>query len=458
MNKRKYIKYVILIFLVVISNIVVFNYCNLDNKNITLSYKIISDKQDIYQVFYGNDTVWNEEQSQKVNYTNINKEETIKYTIPKDTKELRLDLGNQPSNVKICDIKLSSKGKSVEIDSTQLSDKNNQNQITQLKEESSYFDIKTEGNDPYIVYKLDSNLVSSFNEHINILNNILKLVICIAMDILVLLFMKKSKSILGLFKELKNNKTLIWNLSKNDFKTKYAGSYLGITWAFVQPIVTILVYWFVFEFGLKAGSPMEGVPFVVWLVSGIIPWFFFQEALLNATNCMLEYSYLVKKVVFKISILPIVKVISALFVHFVFIGFLFIVAGIYGFYPSKYSIQLIYYSFCTFFMVLAISYATSAIVIFFKDLGQIINIFLQVGMWMTPIMWSYTIVPRNFQWIVKLNPMYYIVEGYRDTFINKVWFFQRYFQTVYFWVIILGLFILGTVIFKKLKPHFADVL
>ncbi|WP_252254645.1 ABC transporter permease [Clostridium sp. ZBS12] len=458
MNKRKYIKYVILIFLVVISNIVVFNYCNLDNKNITLSYKIISDKQDIYQVFYGNDTVWNEEQSQKVNYTNINKEETIKYTIPKDTKELRLDLGNQPSNVKICDIKLSSKGKSVDIDSTQLSDKNNQNQITQLKEESSYFDIKTEGNDPYIVYKLDSNLVSSFNEHINILNNILKLVICIAMDILVLLFMKKSKSILGLFEELKNNKTLIWNLSKNDFKTKYAGSYLGITWAFVQPIVTILVYWFVFEFGLKAGSPMEGVPFVVWLVSGIIPWFFFQEALLNATNCMLEYSYLVKKVVFKISILPIVKVISALFVHFVFIGFLFIVAGIYGFYPSKYSIQLIYYSFCTFFMVLAISYATSAIVIFFKDLGQIINIFLQVGMWMTPIMWSYTIVPRNFQWIVKLNPMYYIVEGYRDTFINKVWFFQRYFQTVYFWVIILGLFILGTVIFKKLKPHFADVL
>ncbi|MBN1039825.1 ABC transporter permease [Clostridium botulinum] len=458
MNKRKYIKYVILIFLVVISNIVVFNYCNLDNKNITLSYKIISDKQDIYQVFYGNDTVWNEEQSQKVNYTNINKEETIKYTIPKDTKELRLDLGNQPSNVKICDIKLSSKGKSVEIDSTQLSDKNNQNQITQLKEESSYFDIKTEGNDPYIVYKLDSNLVSSFNEHINILNNILKLVICIAMDILALLFMKKSKSILGLFEELKNNKTLIWNLSKNDFKTKYAGSYLGITWAFVQPIVTILVYWFVFEFGLKAGSPMEGVPFVVWLVSGIIPWFFFQEALLNATNCMLEYSYLVKKVVFKISILPIVKVISALFVHFVFIGFLFIVAGIYGFYPSKYSIQLIYYSFCTFFMVLAISYATSAIVIFFKDLGQIINIFLQVGMWMTPIMWSYTIVPKNFQWIVKLNPMYYIVEGYRDTFINKAWFFQRYFQTVYFWVIILGLFILGTVIFKKLKPHFADVL
>ncbi|WP_252242318.1 ABC transporter permease [Clostridium sp. ZBS18] len=458
MNKRKSIKYAILLFLVVISNIVVFNYCNLDNRNITLSYKIISDKQDIYQVFYGNDTVWDEEQSQKVNYTNINKEETIKYTIPKDTKELRLDLGNQPSNVKICDIKLSSKGKSVEIDSTQLSDKNNQNQITQLREESSYFDIKTEGNDPYIVYKLDSNLVSSFNEHINILNNILKLVICIAMDILALLFMKKSKSILGLFEELKNNKTLIWNLSKNDFKTKYAGSYLGITWAFVQPIVTILVYWFVFEFGLRAGSPIKGVPYILWFMAGLVPWFFFQESLLNATNCMIEYSYLVKKVVFKISILPIVKIISALFVHLVFIGFLFVVAGIYGFYPSMYTIQLIYYSFCAFFMVLALSYATSAIIIFFKDLGQIINIFLQIGMWMTPIMWSYTIVPERLQWIVKLNPMYYIIEGYRDTFINHVWFYERYFQTAYFWIISLGLLAIGAVIFKKLKPHFADVL
>ena len=109
-------------------------------------------------------------------------------------------------------------------------------------------------------------------------------------------------------------------------------------------------------------------------------------------------------------------------------------------------------------MILALSYATSAIVIFFKDLGQIINIFLQIGMWMTPIMWSYTIVPKQFQWIVKLNPMYYIAEGYRDTFINHVWFFQRYFQTVYFWVLISFIFILGTTIFRRLKPHFADVL
>ncbi|MBW6410261.1 ABC transporter permease [Clostridium weizhouense] len=458
MSKKKYIKYIMLLLLVIISNLLVFKYCNLDNRNVNLSYKLISKKADTYQLFYGYDTSWTEEQSQKVNYTKANKEETIKYSIPKDIKELRFDLGNQPSNINISDIKISYLGKNINLDMKQFLDKNNQNQIGDITEYNNSFNIETIGNDSYINYKLDSSLISNLNDNQNLVNRILKFIICICIDMLMFLIIKKSIIIVKLFKELKNNKTLIWNLSKNDFKTKYAGSYLGITWAFVQPIVTILVYWFVFEFGLKAGSPIKDVPFILWFMVGLVPWFFFQEALLNATNCMLEYSYLVKKVVFKISILPIVKIISALFIHLVFIGFLFLVGAIYGFYPTQYTIQLIYYSFCTFFMVLAISYATSAIVIFFKDLGQIINIFLQVGMWMTPIMWSYTIVPGKYQWIVKLNPMYYIVEGYRDTFINHVWFFERYFQTAYFWIIALGLFLLGAVIFKKLKPHFADVL
>lgn len=152
------------------------------------------------------------------------------------------------------------------------------------------------------------------------------------------------------------------------------------------------------------------------------------------------------------------KIISALFVHLVFIGFLFFVTSIYGFYPTKYTVQLIYYSFCTFCLSLVLSYATCAIVIFFRDLGQIINILLQVGMWLTPIMWSYTIMPEKYQWVLKINPMYYIVEGYRDTVINKVWFFEKSFETIYFWIVMLLLFGLGTTIFKKLKPHFADVL
>lgn len=457
MSKKKFAGALVVLFLFLI-NVLIFRYCNLESKTITLSYTLSSEKSDIYQIFYGDDLEWKEEQSQKIEYKNAGKEETLKFDIPKESSFIRFDFGNQPGCLNIRNIKISSLGAKADLDMNQFFDKNNQNQISSLNKMNSGFEMATEGNDPYIIYTLDSNLIGNIDKSFDTINKILKVFICLIVDLLGILLIKKCANIISLITELKNNRELIWNLSKNDFKTKYAGSYLGITWAFVQPIVTILVYWFVFEYGLRAGSPVEGVPYVLWLISGLIPWFFFQEALLNATNCMLEYSYLVKKVVFKISVLPIVKIMSALFVHLVFIAFLFFVAGIYKFYPTEFSIQLIYYSFCTFCLTLALSYTTSSIVIFFRDLGQIINIFLQIGMWMTPIMWSYTILPEKLRWIVKINPMYYIVEGYRDTFINKVWFFDRYFQTVYFWVVTLILFVAGTLIFKKLKPHFADVL
>ncbi|MDB2158893.1 MULTISPECIES: ABC transporter permease [Clostridium] len=458
MSNKRIVKLTMLIIMVFITNILVLKYCNLVNNNLTISYKLVSDKSNVYQVFYYTDIDISEEKSQKVNYDMAGIEQELKFSIPKDTKQIRLDLGNQASNIEIHDVKLNSFGKDIEVNTDSIVYSENKNEIENCKIENSNIILKTNGGDPYIYLNLDKNSINSLDYNFQTIKLISKILICIIFDIIVLIFIKRAKSIMGLALEIKNNRTLIWNLAKNDFKTKYAGSSLGITWAFVQPIVTILVYWFVFQFGLKAGSPISDVPFVVWFITGIVPWFFFQEALLNATNCMLEYSYLVKKVVFKISILPIVKIISALFIHLVFIGFLFFVAAIYGFYPTQYTIQLVYYSFCTFCLILAISYATSAMIIFFKDLGQIINIILQIGMWMTPIMWSYTIVPKNLQWIVKLNPMYYVVEGYRDTFVNHVWFFQRYFQTIYFWIITLALFIIGTVIFKKLKPHFADVL
>ena len=248
-------------------------------------------------------------------------------------------------------------------------------------------------------------------------------------------------------------------LAKNDFKTRYAGSYLGIVWAFVQPIVTILVYWFVFSVGLKAGN-VSDYPFVLYLVSGIVPWFFFQDALNGGTNALMEYNYLVKKVVFKISVLPIVKMISALFVHAFFVVFSLVLCSLYGYTPSLETLQILYYSFCTFMLTLGLVYATSAIVVFFRDLTQIISIFLQVGVWLTPIMWDVNML-SNYPWLIKLfklNPMYYIVTGYRDSMLGHVWFWNHWGWTVYFWIVTVVLFALGSWIFKRLKPHFADVL
>ena len=265
-------------------------------------------------------------------------------------------------------------------------------------------------------------------------------------------------SLSAAFEEARKDRKLIASLAKNDFRTRYAGSYLGIVWAFVQPVVTIFVYWFVFS-TLRAHAVRE-VPFVLWLIAGLVPWFYFQESLNSGTNALIEYSYLVKKVVFKISILPVVKLCSALYVHVFFVGVVVLLYTVMGHFPGVTVIQLVYYSACMFVLVLGMSYLTSALVIFFRDLTQIINICLQVGVWMTPIMWNFEDLHfgKTLQILFQLNPMYYIVSGYRDSLIDRVWFWQRPQLTLYFWVFTALVLLLGRRVFGKLRVHFADVL
>ena len=180
----------------------------------------------------------------------------------------------------------------------------------------------------------------------------------------------------------------------------------------------------------------------------------------GGTNALLEYNYLVKKVVFNIRILPVVKVFSAVFVHAFFVVILLVIYTFMGYPPSLYALQLIYYSFCIFMLILALTYMTSAAVVFFRDLSQIINIALQVGVWVTPIMWDFNDLGLGgiLQKILKLNPLFYIVQGYRDSLIGKVAIWEHPVLTLYFWVFTAAVFIFGTRLFKKLQVHFADVL
>ncbi len=263
-----------------------------------------------------------------------------------------------------------------------------------------------------------------------------------------------------MLKNLVTERKLIWSLARNDFKTKFAGSYLGIVWALVQPIVTVLVYWFVFQVGLRQTGSYNGCPFILWMLAGLIPWFYFQEAMIGGTNVLMEYSYLVKKVVFKIEILPMVKAISALFIHCFFVCVAVVLYICYGKFPGIYGIQVIYYSFCMFLLVLGICCITSAIAVFFRDLLQIVNIALQVGVWATPIMWNLNDLglPKWLEVLFQLNPMYYIVYGYRDALIQKVWFWERPALTLYFWGFTILMLVVGTKVFKRLRVHFADVL
>ncbi len=291
-----------------------------------------------------------------------------------------------------------------------------------------------------------------------------KIISCVILEGFYIVILKMFDKIIILPYELYQNRKLIWKLAKNDFKTKYAGSYFGIFWAFVPPVITVLLYWFVFGVVMpNRATNIRGdmdLPYILWLIVGIVPWFYFSEAISGGTNALLEYNYLVKKVVFKISILPIIKIVSALFVHVFFVCFTLILLAFYGYFPDLYTLQLIYYSFCLFMFVLGLSYITCSLIVFFRDLGQIIAIALQVGIWATPILWNLHLLDNKpvIRFIIKLNPMTYIVEGYRGAIFDKLCFWETFYSTAYFWILTACTFAVGALVFKRLKVHFADVL
>ena len=261
-------------------------------------------------------------------------------------------------------------------------------------------------------------------------------------------------------KELYGNRSLIFRLAKNDFKKRFAGSYFGMVWVFVQPVITMLLYWVVFQVIFMSGA-WNGYPYVLGLITGLVPWFYFSESFCAATDSLAEYSYLVKKVVFQIQILPVIKMVSTLFVHLFFLCFTALAFAVNGYLPTVYLLQAVYYLAAMMLFVLGLSYLTSALSVFIKDMVPIIQIWMQVWMWLTPILWNIGQLPQQYQsydlWL-KLNPLYYIIQGYRDAFMNHVWFWEHPVYTIYFWAVVLFMLLLGRKIFRRLQPHFADVL
>ena len=267
---------------------------------------------------------------------------------------------------------------------------------------------------------------------------------------------KMSRLIRGA-RELFTKRELIGTLAIADFKKRFVGSFLGVVWMFIQPVVTVLIYFVIFQMGFKS-QPVADVPYVLWLIPAIVPWFFFNDAWGGATNCLYEYQHLVKKMMFKVEMLPIIKITASLFVHMIFIWILLAVYLLAGQNPSLWWLQMLYYTFCTAFLALGLSYITAAANAFFKDIGQFVQVVLQIGMWAAPIMWSENMFSEKIRPIFKLNPFYYIVEGYRDCFITHEGFWQHPKLTLYFWGVSMIIFLIGTGLFRRLRPHFADVL
>ena len=257
---------------------------------------------------------------------------------------------------------------------------------------------------------------------------------------------------MNLFKNLYNYRELLKTSVKKEVRSKYKNSFLGVVWSFLNPLLQIMVYAIIFSLILK--NKQEH--YAVFLCAGIIPWTFFSIAINKSAFTIIENGNIIKKVYFPREIIPIsvvvAEAINFLISTIIILGFV-IIGGI-GItkYLLFYPIILI----AQYLVITSISFVVSSICVYFRDLQHFIGIILQLLFYATPIVYSQDSIPSEYQWILKFNPMTYIINAYRDIF-----YYQKSIEVIpIISLIIIGIVacIIGYKFFNILQKGFAEQL
>ena len=261
------------------------------------------------------------------------------------------------------------------------------------------------------------------------------------------------------FKVLYKNRKIAMKLGRNDFRNRFASTSLGTIWGFAQPFVFMLTYVIVFQYIMNTGSNGE-YPYVVWFLPGMSMWMYCSDAILTASNSIRNYSYLVKKVVFPVDIIPVISLTSSSFIGIFLMCIAVVVSSIFGYVPNF--LNVFYILFCAICFIIALTRFTSALTTIVPDFAQLLNILIQLCMWFTPIIWNLDMMAGHpvLTNVFKCSPFTYLVEGFRQAFManSTIITEQNGIFTAVFWIITVLIFAWGNHVFKKTKKDFADVL
>ena len=255
---------------------------------------------------------------------------------------------------------------------------------------------------------------------------------------------------MNVFSRLYEYRELLKSNVKKEIRGKYKGSFLGILWSFINPLLTVLVYAIVFPYILRTNQDN----YLIFLIVGIIPWTFFVTVISQGTTSILINSNIIKKVYFPREILPISVATSGLINFFISCIIIFVFVIFSGIGLSKYILFLPLIAFLQFLLSLGIIFITSAINIYIRDVEYIVTFIVNLLFYATPIIYSIDMFPQKYRWVLNINPLATIIGSYRD-----ILFYKQMPDFYMLGIVLIESFvflIFGYIIFRCLEKGFAE--
>ncbi|RSK35720.1 ABC transporter permease [Bhargavaea beijingensis] len=267
------------------------------------------------------------------------------------------------------------------------------------------------------------------------------------------------KSALTVLNEQIRNFFLARRLSLYEFRSAATGSYLGAAWEVINPAIQILIYWFVFGFGIRQREPIGDIPYFQWMFSGILVWFFINQGIMRGTKSVYSKIKMLSKMNFPMSVIPSYVILAQFYPHLILLGLGILVLQFTGYPVSVYYLQLPIYTAILLVLLLGMTLITSTLATIVRDVQMFLQSIMRMLLYLSPILWPPTLLPESWQTAVKINPFYYIVEGYRYSLLGEGWYFlENPVYTVYMVGVVLILFMIGSALHVKFRSQFIDFL
>lgn len=253
---------------------------------------------------------------------------------------------------------------------------------------------------------------------------------------------------------------IIFRMSRYENKATFQGHYLGLAWQILNPLIQIGIYYLIFGVGVNGGRDVDGVPFIAWMLIGISCWFFINSSITGCSKSIYQQIGMVSKMKFPVSTLPAINIASNLSSFFVMLGVSIIILLFFGIYPTIYWLQFFYYFFCLIVFLFFFGLLNATISTLVRDYHTILQSVLRILFFLSGAVWN--IEERNFPdffiHILELNPIFYIISGFRDTFLSRQFVFEQINLTLFFWACVMVIAIIGTHLHLKFRAKFVDFL